>query len=564
MTKSEVRPRGRTRTGRRIEGVVAALAMASGLVVGPASLPALAYPAQLLPTTGAYFGSWVAPRGSESVQQAIARIESEVGRKLAIDHQYYKWNSNIPTSHQSWDVNNGRIPFVNWNAANTGGSVVRWSAIANGSQDAWIRTRADAFKAFGSPIYLTFHHEPEDDLSKFGTAADYANAFRHIVTVFRSRGVTNVAFVWTMMSWTFDPRSGRDPNSYYPGDSYVDFIGSDGYNWYPGRAGDVWNSFATIFASTRAFALAHRKPWMAVEYGVQEDRTIAGRKGQWFRDALTTIKSWPELKAVMYYDQNKVYPWQTDTSSTSISGYRTLANDPYLRPGSVGGTTAPPPPSPVPPPPAGPTLYNSLDAGPVGAPVTATSSTRAVANTPFSAIATTNGASLTYDNTHSRGVFSAKHVLTSRSDSYYQWSGARSVWFGHLYVWFDSLPSGDLRLVRAASAGVLRVAIDLLRSGTLRVVDQQNNQVLNTTSAIATRRWIRIEFSVNHSTGTVQIRLFNTITSTTPTQVVTSAPGRSIGSSADQFQFGRSGNQSFPVTFWTDDPAMASSAYPAP
>ncbi len=380
MTKSEVRPRGRTRTARRIGGVVAALALASGLVVGPASLPALAYPAQLLPTTGAYFGSWVAPRGGESVQQAIARVESEVGRKLAIDHQYYKWNSNIPTSHQTWDVNNGRIPFVNWNAANTGGSIVRWSAIANGSQDAWIRSRADAFKAFGKPIYLTFHHEPEDDLSRFGTAADYAAAFRHIVTVFRSRGVTNVAFVWTMMSWTFDPRSGRDPNSYYPGDSYVDFIGSDGYNWYPGRAGDVWNSFATIFTATRAFALAHRKPWMAVEYGVQEDRTIPGRKGQWFRDALTTIKSWPELKAVMYYDQNKVYPWQTDTSSTSISGYRTLANDPYLKPGSVGGATAPPTPSPTPtptPPPTGSTVYNSLDAGPDGAPVTASTSSPA-------------------------------------------------------------------------------------------------------------------------------------------------------------------------------------------
>ena len=38
-------------------------------------------------------------------------------------------------------------------------------------------------------------------------AAEYAAAFRHIVTVFRQRGVTNVAFVWTMMGWTFEPRS---------------------------------------------------------------------------------------------------------------------------------------------------------------------------------------------------------------------------------------------------------------------------------------------------------------------------------------------------------------------
>ena len=247
---------------------------------------------------------------------------------MAIDHQYYRWNSNIPTAHQSWDVSNGRIPFVNWNAAKTDGSVVRWSAIANGSQDAWIGTRADAFKAFGSPIYLTFHHEPEDDLSRFGTAADYASAFRHIVTVFRSRGVTNVAFVWTLMAWTFDTRSGKSPSSYYPGDSYVDFIGSDGYNWYPGRAGDSWASFQTIFLPTQTFALAHGRPWMAVEYGVQEDGATPGRKGQWFRDSIATIKSWPQLKAVIYYDEKKAYPWQTDTSSSSISGYRALASDP--------------------------------------------------------------------------------------------------------------------------------------------------------------------------------------------------------------------------------------------
>ena len=147
------------------------------------------------------------------------------------------------------------------------------------------------------------------------------------------------------------------------------------------------------------------------------------------------------------------------------------------------------------------------------------------AGSSFSATATTNGASLTYDRTHVRGLYSAKHVLTSRSDSYYQWSGARTVWFGHIYVWFDSLPSGDLRLVRAASGGALRLAIDVLNTGILRAMDQQNSQIVSTTSAIATRRWIRIEFKVDHTTGTVQLRLFNTTTSTTPTQVVTSAAG---------------------------------------
>jgi beta-mannanase len=89
--------------------------------------------------------------------------------------------------------------------------------------------RADAIKAWGSPIYLAFHHEPENDTATFGTPAEYAAAFRRVVEVFRSRGVTNVAFVWTLMAWSYDPRSGRDPNQYYPGDAHVGAIGADGH-----------------------------------------------------------------------------------------------------------------------------------------------------------------------------------------------------------------------------------------------------------------------------------------------------------------------------------------------
>ena len=109
-----------------------------------------------------------------------------------------------PDVRKRWDASTGRLPFVNWVSANSDGSVIPWSSIADGSQDAWIIRRADAFKAFGSPIYLAFHHEPENDLSRFGSPQDYAAAFRHIVDVFRAEGVTNVAFVWNMMGWSFD------------------------------------------------------------------------------------------------------------------------------------------------------------------------------------------------------------------------------------------------------------------------------------------------------------------------------------------------------------------------
>ena len=150
---------------------------------------------------------------------------------------------------------------------------------------------------------------PRTTSLRSGTPSDYAAAWRHIVDVFRAHGVSNVEFVWTMMSWTMHPSSGLDASSYYPGDAYIDFVGSDGYDWYPGRAGDQWNSFESIFTDTNTFALAHGKPWMVVEYGVQEDPAVPGRKAQWLLDALATAKTWPALKALIYFHLPKAYPW---------------------------------------------------------------------------------------------------------------------------------------------------------------------------------------------------------------------------------------------------------------
>ncbi len=150
--------------------------------------------------------------------------------------------------------------------------------------------------------------------------------------LFRSTGVDNVAFVWTMMSWTFDPRSGRDPGAYYPGDDYVDLIGSDGYNFAPGKPGVKWDSFDKVFGPTEAFALAHDKPWMAVEWGAQEDPAVPGRKAQWILDALAVAKTWPELKALIYFDEDKDYPWITDSSASSMAAYAQIGADAYLNP----------------------------------------------------------------------------------------------------------------------------------------------------------------------------------------------------------------------------------------
>ncbi len=330
---------GARRPGTVRASLVALAASAALVVTGvpqTAASAAVKPPKQLSPIGGAYLGSWVKPRSSETTKLSIQRVESQIGRRFAIDHQYYRWDAAIPTDHESWTVAHGRIPFLNWKFP------APWSSVSDGSQDAWIAARADAFTTFGAPVYLTLHHEPENDVAAYGSRADFVAAFRHVVDIFRERGVTNVGFVWTMMAWSFNGRSGEDVDAWYPGNGYVDFVGADGYNWAPGRMGSAWVSFATVFDDTNAFAVAHGKAWIAAEYGVQEDPALAGHKAGWFRDMLTAVRKWSDLKAVLYFDSTKAYRWDTDSSASSANAYRQMANDRWFTLGARQRPSEPP------------------------------------------------------------------------------------------------------------------------------------------------------------------------------------------------------------------------------
>ncbi len=81
-----------------------------------------------------------------------------------IDHTYYKVELRRSRCPRKTGTRPRDASPISWNARRNDGTLVRWSAIANGSQDTWIRARADAFRAYGSPgRHPRFHHEPEND-----------------------------------------------------------------------------------------------------------------------------------------------------------------------------------------------------------------------------------------------------------------------------------------------------------------------------------------------------------------------------------------------------------------
>ena len=124
---------------------------------------------------------------------------------------------------------------------------VSLTAIASGQYDLYLRSYAASRKAFGSQVILSFGHEMNGHWSSWAyghsSPAAFVAAWRHIVTVFRQQGADNVTWLWTVN--IIDAKRGiLPPARWWPGGSYVDWVGIDGYylkaNW----------KFASLFGPT--------------------------------------------------------------------------------------------------------------------------------------------------------------------------------------------------------------------------------------------------------------------------------------------------------------------------
>jgi hypothetical protein len=286
------------------------------------------------PSSGAWLGIYPKGRKGRSHRQELAFLESEIDRKFNIDHSYLHLDYRFPKREYLASIASGHTLLVNL-TPEINGVPALWADIAAGRYDSYLVAKAKGFESLGVPVFVAFHHEPEND-SQFGTPADYVRAWRHVVSVFDSRDANNVVWVWDMMSWSWDPASSRNPAAYYPGDDVVDWLAADGYAWYPCRPTDPWKRLYDIFATWRSWAISNHpgKPLMIAETGVPEDPSDPNRKSRWFSDMASTLKSWPEVKAIVYFnsDADSCPTRWFDSTPTSERGYQNVALQRYFNP----------------------------------------------------------------------------------------------------------------------------------------------------------------------------------------------------------------------------------------
>lgn len=242
--------------------------------------------------------------------------------------------------------NQGVMPQFTWEPWNTSLSVddpaqIHLQDIINGKWDSYITARGTEFASVGAPIMVRWGHEFNGNWYPWGIANNnsdptlYVRAYRHVHDLVVAAGATNVQWVWCFNNGSTPDSSFNDPAQSYPGDAYVDWVGIDGYNWGLGPSwdptGDHWTSFDSMFASAyaKARAIAPHRPVMIGEVGSSED---GGNKAQWISDMSTALQSgrYPDLKELVYFDQDKEELWSGTSSPTVQAAFTTWVNQAYM------------------------------------------------------------------------------------------------------------------------------------------------------------------------------------------------------------------------------------------
>jgi mannan endo-1,4-beta-mannosidase len=166
--------------------------------------------------------------------------------------------------------------------------------IARGSQDGYIRRFARQLATFDGTVYLRYAHEMNGFWYPWSwDARNYRRAWRRIVRLFADAGASNVRFVWSVnpsLYQGFD-RWLRNVRLYWPGDAYVDDVGSTMINFGGARTYAVRQFVPRL----RMLAGLYRKPLILTEVNTQY-----GGRVRWLRDLRAMLRQMPQVKAVAW------------------------------------------------------------------------------------------------------------------------------------------------------------------------------------------------------------------------------------------------------------------------
>lgn len=179
----------------------------------------------------------------------INQFAQKIGRQPNLVSYYSHWHVPFQVGFATTAAQHGAVTLVQMAPRNTS-----LASIASGQYDNYLRKYALAVKAFGHPVILSFCHEMNGDWYSWAfhrtPATVFVSAWRHVVTLFRKAGATNVTWLWTI-NVIGEPKHAPPPRPWWPGSSYVNWVGIDGY--YRNSSIGFASVFGPTIASVRQF-----------------------------------------------------------------------------------------------------------------------------------------------------------------------------------------------------------------------------------------------------------------------------------------------------------------------
>lgn len=213
------------------------------------------------------------------------------------------FNANVGTISVAFDgwtdspsCFSGKTTFLYWE--NYGYSL---DSIISGSQDSVIKNFAS--KICPNTILSVFHEMNLADGSnswagalKGNTPAKVVAAYQHIHDIIGNK----VKWAWVINNSSYPNTSANQPSAYYPGSSYVDIVGVDGFDW-------GGTSFAQAIQPGLSQVTGYGKPVWVTSTGT------ATNQATWITAAISYAKS-NNIGAILYFSYNDGANFQLTSS----------------------------------------------------------------------------------------------------------------------------------------------------------------------------------------------------------------------------------------------------------
>lgn len=236
--------------------------------------------------------------GAKSYQQAIQNFDARTGIHSDVQDLYANENlGKVPDlAAMQADIKAGITPMLSLRTT-------KYADVISGKDDAYLKGVADDLKAAGGEVLLRPNWEMDGSKNQgYGSPAEFIASWRYMHDFMEKQGVTNVKWVFTPNAGAYDtptPSWAKPAKDYYPGNDYVDYIGSDGYS---GLGGAKYQTPEQVFQSGVDFANAQGKPFFIGEAGVSSSLGAA-TDANYMRLMTQYLKAHPEIKGMAWFSE---------------------------------------------------------------------------------------------------------------------------------------------------------------------------------------------------------------------------------------------------------------------